>query len=234
MGTELAKKENVTVLREQSEPVTPMSLVQMAVEQGADIDKLSKLMDMQDRWEANEARKAFNAAVSKFRAECPAIKKTRQGYNSKYAGLAEAISQIKSLMESCGLSHSWYTDQSGGAISATCKLTHIMGHFETTTLTAEADKSSGKNSIQAIGSTVTYLQRYTLFSILGIASTDQDDDGETSASNGLSKRRKAAFNAVMKKVGGDQEAAKQWLSELKVPTINHATAEQLAVIESRL
>jgi len=176
--TELKVIEMDSEIRQvDSQPVTPMSLVQIAVEQGADIDKLEKLMAMQERWEANEARKAFNVAVSTFRAGCPSIQKTRAAHNSKYAGLAETISQIKSLMESCGLSHSWRTEQTGSAVSVTCKLTHVMGHSEETTLTAEPDKSGSKNSIQAIGSSVTYLQRYTLFSILGIASTDQDDDG---------------------------------------------------------
>jgi len=44
----------------QAEPtsLTPMTLINMAVSQGADTDKLKQLMDLQERWEANEARKA--------------------------------------------------------------------------------------------------------------------------------------------------------------------------------
>jgi len=162
----------------ESATVTPMSLIQMAVEQNADLDKLEKLMDMRERWEKDEARKAYNRAIAKFRAECPPINKTRQAHNSKYAGLSETVEQIKPYLEDCGLSHSWHTDQSSGVVSVTCKVTHILGHSDETTLSAEPDKSGSKNSIQAIGSTVTYLQRYTLSSILGLASTDDfDDDG---------------------------------------------------------
>jgi len=158
--------------------VTPMSLVQMAVEQNADLDKLERLMDMQTRWEANEARKAFNAAIAKFRAECPPIKKTKQAHNSKYAGLSETVEQIKPHLEACGLSYSWHTNQSGGAVSVTCKVTHVLGHSDETTLFSEPDTSGSKNSIQSIGSAVSYLQRYTLASILGLAATDEfDDDG---------------------------------------------------------
>ena len=39
--------------------ITPMQMIAQAVAQGADIDKLQKLMDLQERWEANEARKAY-------------------------------------------------------------------------------------------------------------------------------------------------------------------------------
>jgi len=161
-----------------NDPVTPMSLVQMAVEQNADLDKLERLMVMQEKWEANEARKAFNHAIAKFRAECPPIKKTKKAHNSKYAGLSETVEQIKPHLEACGLSYTWHTSQANGCVSVTCKVTHIMGHSDETTLFSDPDTSGSKNSIQSIGSAVSYLQRYTLTSILGLASTDEfDDDG---------------------------------------------------------
>lgn len=53
-------------------------------------------------------------------------------------------------------------------------------------MSAEPDGSGSKNAVQAIGSTNTYLQRYTLFSVLGLASVDMDDDanGAANAWNG--------------------------------------------------
>jgi len=84
-------------------------------------------------------------------------------------------------MSKHGLSASWHTKQDNGAVSVTCTITHLMGHKESVTLSAPPDNSGSKNNIQAIGSTVTYLQRYTLFAITGIAAADQDDDGQTAA-----------------------------------------------------
>lgn len=158
--------------------VSPIDRLQFAIEKGVDVTQLGALMDAQERWEANEARKAYVAAVSSFREECPVIDRTKKAHNSKYAGLAETLEQIKPLLAKHGLSHSWRTDQADHGVSVTCCLTHIMGHQETTTLNAAPDNSGSKNSIQAIGSTVSYLQRYTLFAILGLASKDQDDDGK--------------------------------------------------------
>ena len=43
-------------------------------------------------------------------------------------------------------------------------------------MTALADKTGSKNAVQAIGSTVTYLQRYTLIGALGITTADDDMD----------------------------------------------------------
>jgi hypothetical protein len=56
-----------------------------------------------------------------------------------------------------------------------CIVEHRDGHSEDTSLTAQPDNSGKKNSIQAIGSTITYLQRYLLKLALGIAASKDDD-----------------------------------------------------------
>ena len=59
----------------------------------------------------------------------------------------------------------------------TCILTHDMGHSEETSLEGSADNSGSKNSIQAIGSSVTYLERYSLLAATGLAVKNADNDG---------------------------------------------------------
>lgn len=157
--------------------VTPNHLLALAVEAKADPERLDKLMDLQMRWEANEAKKAYVVAMTKFRSECPAIDKTKTGHNNKYAGLSETIEVIKGLLSSCGLSHTWKTNQDKETITVRCVVTHVLGHNEETSLTASPDTTGSKNPIQAIGSTVSYLERYTLFALLGLASQDMDNDG---------------------------------------------------------
>lgn len=177
MSNEVAVKQQEELNTVPASPVTPAHMLQIAVEQNADLDKLEKLMELQERWEASNAKKSFIQAMSAFRRDCPTIAKTREGHNTKYAGLSESIDQIKDLMAECGLSHSWSTEQSEAVVRVTCTVTHVDGHSESTALAAGADGSGNKNSIQAIGSTVSYLQRYTLFAILGLASQDMDTDG---------------------------------------------------------
>jgi len=186
---EIRKIEPTGVIN--ADPVTPMTLVQMAIDQNADLDRLEKLMGMQERWEANQAKKSYVAAMADFRAKCPTINKTRtvdfatsKGRTTyTFAGLAETIDQIRPILEQCGLSHSWRTEQeTAGVVRVTCKITHIGGHSEETSMMSASDSSGGKNGIQALASTVTYLERYTLTAMLGLASADQDDDGESSES----------------------------------------------------
>ena len=49
-------------------------------------------------------------------------------------------------------------------------------------MTADKDTSGNKNSIQSIGSTRTYLQRYTLIGALGLSTAEDDTDGHGAAS----------------------------------------------------
>lgn len=166
--------------------MTPAHMLAIAVERGADIDQLQKFMDLRDRYEANEARKAFVAAMAKFKLNAPTILKDKQVsfQNSrgdttayKHATLfAVCEAALKGLAE-VGISHRWIPKQEGDRITVTCELTHELGHSESVQLSASADGSGGKNSIQAVASTVSYLERYTLLAATGLATKDMDSDG---------------------------------------------------------
>ena len=220
--------------------ITPMEMLQIAVEQGADLDKLTKLMDLQERWEANEARKAFVAAVAEFKADPPKVtrnKHVRYETSSKkdteydHATLDNVIAAIGPAMSRCGLSHRWETQQlDGGMIRVTCVLTHVMGHSERTTLQGGADQSGGKNNIQAIGSTVTYLQRYTLLAAVGLAATDADSDGRSPVEF-ISAEQKEELVALLKETGAD---VARFLAYLRVSALDDLPAPRFAEAKAAL
>lgn len=170
-------KDIAVIEQEKSAPsLNPLQLVQAAVESNADIDKLERLMDLQERWEKQNSRKSFLEAMSEFQRTCPDILKLKDAHNSKYAPLGDIVSQIREPLAKCGLSYRFEQDHSLG-IKITCIVSHVDGHSESTAMSAAADTSGSKNGIQAIASTVTYLSRYTLTSALGIVTADADMDG---------------------------------------------------------
>jgi rubrerythrin len=146
-----------------------------------DVAKLTELFSLQERWEANEAKKAYTVAMAEFKKNPPEIFKDQTvsfgdtRYN--HASLNNVTTLINKALSEHGLTASWSQGQDNNAIKVTCKITHILGHSDETSLSAPPDKSGKKNDIQAIGSTVTYLQRYTLLALTGLATRDQDDDG---------------------------------------------------------
>lgn len=177
------RTEALTVAEGQLMPAqpTPGALIQIALQRGTDVGQLERLMDLQIRWEANEARKAFVAALSAFKASPPRILKDKSvnagQAKYKHASLANIVREVTPALAKHGLSATWRTDQSadGQQITVACTLTHAIGHSETVTLSGPPDKSGAKNAIQMVGSTVTYLSRYTMLAVLGLATEDMDD-----------------------------------------------------------
>lgn len=222
---DLAKKEQVTATI-----VTPLDIINQANKQDVSIEQMQKFMEMQFAWEANEAKKAFVTAMSKFRSECPSIIKTKEAYNSRYAGLAETIEQIKSLLSSCELSHSWKTEQESGSVKVTCVVTHSQGHSESTSLSAEPDSSGSKNKIQAIASTVSYLERYTLYAILGLASMEMDTDGNI-PSAGITVNQSLELQALAEEVGAD---IPKFLKYMKAESFEDISSKDYAKAQAAL
>ena len=214
----------------QPKTLTPADLLQIAVSKGTDLDQLEKLMNLQERWEAGEAKKAYVSALSKFRSECPTIARTREAHNSKYAGLAETIEEIKELMSANGLSHSWKVGQNEQLISVTCHLTHIGGHSETSTMSASPDTTGSKNAIQAIGSTVAYLERYTFFALLGLASREMDDDG-AGPTEYITEEQVANLQDLIDEVGANKAA---FLKVCKAESMETITVDKYAGAIKRL
>lgn len=169
------------------EPVSPLATAAELVKANGDMDvaKLKELLELQERWEANQAKKAYVVAMSAFKESPPEIDKdshvnyqTTKGITDyHHASLYNVTSCINKALSKHGLTASWVTSQDEGLIKVTCKIRHVMGHSESTCLSAPPDNTGSKNAIQAIGSTVTYLQRYTVLALTGLATYDQDDDG---------------------------------------------------------
>jgi hypothetical protein len=161
-------------------PPNPMDILARAVTDGASLEVLERLMALQERWEANEARKAFEKAMAAASTEMPALVKNRAvkfGTTSyKHEDLAEVVSAIAPVLGKHGLSHRFETTTEPGRITVTCIISHELGHSIRNSLSGPADNSGGKNAIQSIGSSITYLSRYALKAALGLAAA-HDDDG---------------------------------------------------------
>jgi len=220
------------------ETTTPATLLEIAVTQGADLDKLEKLMALQERWEANEARKAYHVAMAGFKSNPPTITKdkhvsfkTQKGVTEyDHTTLGHLTSAISAALSVHGLTAAWETGQEDKAITVTCRITHISGHSESTSLTAHPDDSGGKNRIQAVGSTISYLQRYTLMALCGIAAQDQDDDGN-SAVGTITGEQAVELFALLEKSGADLDG---FLKFFKVEDLEALPAKDLTRAKTML
>jgi len=191
--------------QQQALAITPMDMLNRAVSSGADLDMIEKLMNLQERWEAGNARKAFEKALAAAGGELPIVIRNATGHNDKkYADFSAIAKAIDPVLSRHGLYYRFKTLQTEKTITVTCVL-FGHGHSEETALTAGADTSGNKNAIQAIGSTLTYLQRYSLVQMLGLAAA-KDDDGAAAPGNAISLEQVEELVTLADEVGADKEA----------------------------
>lgn len=228
-----------TPINQGREVMTPPAMVQLAIEKGASLDQLEKLMDMQERWEANEARKAYVSALNAFKVNPPTVKKNKAasfGSGNKtayeYADLAQVTNLIAPALSAHGLSHSWQADQQDNNIKVTCTLTHVLGHRESVTLSAPADTSGSKNAIQAIASTVTYLERYTLLAITGLAVEGMDTDAATVET--ITDAQRAELFALFQKLDNPDDTAQRFCKWLGVSGLADIPAKDFARAKAKV
>lgn len=205
-------QNEVAVREPQNGVLTPLEMLDRAVTSGATPDTLEKLMALQERWEKNQARKAFDNAMAQAKAEIPVIGKgravdftTQKGRtNYKYEDLPGIAKVVDPILARYGLSYRYRTNvRDGGLIEVACVISHRDGHAEETMLTAGRDETGNKNNIQAVGSTITYLQRYTLKAALGL-SASADDDAQASEYNPVSKEQLQKLIDLADEVGADK------------------------------
>ena len=165
----------------------PLAMAMQAMRAGMSIADMRDMLNLQKEWEANEARKAFVAAMAEFKKNPPTILKdkhvafqTAKGVTEyDHATIGNVCDQIVKAAAEYGFSHRWIPSRGdAGQYVVTCEVTHRLGHIQETTLDGGRDDSGGKNAIQGGVSTNTYLQRHSLLMAFGFATKDQhDDDG---------------------------------------------------------
>lgn len=156
-------------------------IAKAASDPNCDIEKMQRLLDMQERVMRQQAKTAFAADFAQMQTEMPII--TERGeitvngqVRSKYAKFEDINEAIKPVMQKHGFAISFKVKTEGKQITVTGVLMHRLGHQEETSMTLPADDSGSKNSVQQMGSSISYGQRYTLNALLNISSKGQDTD----------------------------------------------------------
>ena len=157
------------------------------------VETLKELLALKVSFEREEARKSFHAAMAEFNRNIPVILKnkhvnftTKTGHTVDYwhETLDSVVEAITGALAAVGISKNWpLVQEPSGKITVSCVLTHAHGHSEVrATLSASPDDSGNKNAIQAMKSTITYLERATLLAATGTAPKElvHDDDGRGS------------------------------------------------------
>ncbi|RYG93461.1 MAG: ERF family protein [Alphaproteobacteria bacterium] len=238
-----ARTEDLPLAPTPAVAASPMlALMHDAIQKGLPIDVIRELKAMAKEMADDQSRRAFDAAMAGAKAEIPVIVKNKlvdfesKGENGRttyrHEDLGEIARTVDPILARHGLSYRFQTTSDHGQpVVVTCIVAHRDGHNERNTLTAGRDDSGKKNSIQQIGSTITYLQRYTLKAALGLAAAADDDGKASEGPLRLSEEQVEELNrlidqAVDARPNTDRAAwLETFLQYMKAPALNDIKAK---------
>jgi len=184
---------------DKAETISPESFV------GA-IERLAKIqLDMFDRSD----KIAFRNAMTEFKEKMPRITRQRsiedKEGNEKYrvVALEDVADPVMKALVGLGITYRWKTsDLPDGRIRVTCIL-GLQGtayEEEGSSLAAPPDTAGGKDPLKAIGSTTSYLEKYTLIASVGMHV--YGDDPEAAAQ----RKQEAAVDNWFPKIAAAKDA----------------------------
>lgn len=221
--------------------MTPMAMIDRALMSGATPETLEKLLTLQERWEATQARKAFIAGMALAKAKFAPILKTNEGYSNryKYETLTDVMDAVDGPLSEYGFSYDWVTeDLPDGKIRVTCVVTHEAGHSRRNSLSGDpkdtADAKANMNGLQRMGGAVTYLQRYTLKAALGVAAS-KDVDGKTASNEpSINADQFTELMDLLEKSGSKEAAMLEFYGVRKVEEMTVKHFESAKVMMNKL
>ena len=201
------------------EGLDPQALIAKALEAGAGIDTVERLVALAKDVREVQAKEAWYAAMAEFQKTCPPIYKTAEAkigtrYTYRYAPLDEILGAVQPVMGPLGLSVSWRTVRADATqVVMTCRVSHRLGHHEESGEIAmpvvEGD-GSGANPMQRVGIAATYAKRYALLGIIGLAPEDDDDAESAQVGDSQGAREPADSGSSAPAVISEQQIKKFW------------------------
>ena len=203
--------------------VEPISGVLAVIERAAlnkdiDVEKMKALFELQERIMARKAEMAFNAAFAEMQSEMPVIAENGQikvgnEVRSKYALFEDINDAIKPVLQKHGFAIMFKTGTTKDSVSVIPILVHRDGHREVgEAVELGADTSGSKNSVQSVGSSVSYAKRYGLLALLNITTRGEDDDGFAGGAKLITESQAADLQALLEETKTTKERLLKYVS----------------------
>lgn len=194
-------------------PKDPEGLLRFAVERGASVETIERLMKVRQELRAEQAKEAFDAAMAAFQAECPTIIKRKAGARDsyKYAPLEDILESrtptgesVKDLIKRHGFSHKATSEIEQGWVKAIVTIKHASGHSENSEFKVPIDtRNTMMNDPQRYGGSLTFALRYAFKLGFGILTADEDLDGRITRPKPEGPSSMAAPDPALKSLAQD-------------------------------
>lgn len=217
------------------------SFITLALSNNAPIETLERLFALHKEVEAEKAKSAYVQAMASFQQDCPVIEKTKKVMNKDgatvryiYAPIDSIVSQIKDSLGRNGLSYTFTVENGDKGMTAIAKVTHVMGHSETSSFTIPIDMEGYMTAPQKYASAQTFAKRYALCNVLGISTGEEDTDATDVKKEKTPTSDKSKIVFLLRTLGKEGKTKEATIDAIKELTQLEATDENAKEIVNRL
>ena len=196
----------------------------------ADVEKLERLLAIQQTVLADQRRTAYMAAMSRLQAALPQVTKSGTIFDgngkvrSTFAKIEDVDVAIRPLCASEGFSFSLDSEPAGtSGTKFTLKMSHRDGHAETLSTILPVAAPPGCSATQGVGSTLSYARRYLLMMHLNLVTRDVDNDGQGESAPITPEQ----VEQLRRELAETKSSVPRFLLWLKRGSLEEVTAEQL-------
>jgi len=197
------------------------------------VDKLERLLEMQERISAKQAESDFNIALTAAQSEMGRI--SADGNNpqtrSKYATYGKLDRVLRPIYTNHGFALSFGTGEpiAPETVRVLCYLSHRGGHSRTYQVDMPADGKGAKGGdvmtkTHATGAAMSYGMRYLLKMIFNVAVGEDDKDGNPPKVATITENQAADVESLIQEVGADKA---RFLKFYQIKTVSELPAKDL-------
>jgi hypothetical protein len=227
--------------RPESDNLLPV--IQDAVARGTDPEKLSKMLDIYERWQNNRAQERFGRALEAFQAECPQVPKRRTTEGGKfqfsYASLDDVMKIAQPLLAKNAISLAFDAQHESRDNSTTINVTlriRVGAYYEDRKFGCPIPKDLSASQPQQWGAALSYAKRYALCAALNIVVTDEDDDAAGVVAT-ISATQMLELEVLIRDTSTNLDKFLRWLNVDSldvIPAASFAKAKEMLQRKSKL
>lgn len=223
------------IVRQEPQEIAPadrmiVMIMDAARDKSIDIDKLERLVAMQERMVAEQKRLAFDDAMTRLQAKMPQFTQFGAGKNNKFAKYEDIDIVLRPKLAEEGFNLSFSeearTETTVTYVLEVSRAGHSKFHRMTCSVDRAAKNQAGASirpAIQDDGSTASYARRYLLKLALNIVETGEDTDGESKKP--ISEEEVRDLETAAKDVFGDN--LNRFLVYLKIGALSELCKSDL-------
>lgn len=220
-------------------PSPEEAMIRLAIDKGAPIETIERLVALQEKMIARQAETEFNLAMNKAQAELGRVATdlANTETHSRYASYAALDRKIRPVYAKHGFSLSFDTADPvlPETVRVLCYVSHSSGHSRTYRIDMPSDGKGPKggavmSKTHATSAAMSYGSRYLLKAIFNVAVGEDDNDGNGSNYGGLADDAVQDFLDNIKSAGDLNELQRRFAEAYKAAaSIKDARSQQAFV-----